>query len=175
MEGDVHVTLHIRENFQDIYKACERAGFERALMQWYCYVTHCRIPQMIETTKTIKHHWLRVLRWFQSKTSNGILEGLNSLVQAAKSKARGYRTLENVKILIYMLRENSTTAKSVYPLTLRTNHLSFVIFLILPSVFFVKNQCPCKDPYDICRLCAHKRILNRSRLHETHIHKMSPS
>jgi hypothetical protein len=35
-----------------------------------------------------------VLRWYDSKINNGILEGLNSLVQAAKAKARGYRTLK---------------------------------------------------------------------------------
>ena len=32
-----------------------------------------------------------------------ILEGLNSLVQAAKAKARGYKTFKNLKTMIYML------------------------------------------------------------------------
>jgi len=31
------------------------------------------------------------------------LEGLNSLIQAAKTKARGYRTFQNLKTIIYML------------------------------------------------------------------------
>jgi len=35
--------------------------------------------------------------------SNGIMEGFNSLVQAAKAKARGYRTFKNLKTIIYML------------------------------------------------------------------------
>jgi len=38
-----------------------------------------------------------------SKINNGILEGLNSMVQAAKAKARGYRTFKNLKAIIYML------------------------------------------------------------------------
>ncbi len=33
----------------------------------------------------------------------GILEGLNSLIQAAKAKARGYRTFKNLKTIIYGL------------------------------------------------------------------------
>ena len=41
--------------------------------------------------------------WYDSKINNGILEGLNSLVQAAKAKARGYRTFKNLKTIIYML------------------------------------------------------------------------
>jgi transposase len=44
-----------------------------------------------------------VLRWYKSRINNGILEGLNSLVQAAKAKARGYRTFKNIKTMIYML------------------------------------------------------------------------
>jgi transposase len=44
-----------------------------------------------------------VLRWFNSKINNGILEGLNSLIQAAKTKARSYRTFKNLKTIIYML------------------------------------------------------------------------
>jgi transposase len=43
---------------------------------------------------TIKRHWDGILRWFTSKINNGILEGINSLIQAAKVKARGYRTMK---------------------------------------------------------------------------------
>jgi len=37
------------------------------------------------------------LRWFDSKIANGLIEGINSLVQAAKAKARGYRSIRNLK------------------------------------------------------------------------------
>jgi transposase len=35
--------------------------------------------------------------------SNGLLEGLNSLIQAAKRRARGYRTARNYKTMIYLV------------------------------------------------------------------------
>jgi transposase len=94
---------HIRENFQEIYKEETREGFERALKKWYFWATHSRIEEMKEAAKTIKRHWSGVLRWYDSKINNGILEGLNSLIQAAKAKARGYRTFKNLKTIIYML------------------------------------------------------------------------
>ena len=43
------------------------------------------------------------LRWYDSEINNGILEGLNSMVQVAKAKVWGYRTFRNPKTLIYML------------------------------------------------------------------------
>jgi transposase len=58
---------------------------------------------MIEAARTVKRHWDGVLQWFDSRISNGILEGLNSLVQAAKAKARGYRSTRNLVTIIYLI------------------------------------------------------------------------
>jgi hypothetical protein len=49
---------------------------------------------MIEAARTVKRHWGGILRWFDSKIANGLIEGINSLVQAAKAKARGYLSLK---------------------------------------------------------------------------------
>jgi len=38
-----------------------------------------------------------------SGLTNGLLESLNSLIQAAKSRARGYRTTKNLKIMTYIV------------------------------------------------------------------------
>jgi Transposase len=45
----------------------------------------------------------RIREWFESKIANGLIEGLNSVVQAAKAKARGYRSTRNLKAIIYLL------------------------------------------------------------------------
>ena len=52
---------------------------------------------------TIKRHWNGILRWFHSKIANGLIEGINSLVQAAKAKARGYRSIRNLNAIVYLL------------------------------------------------------------------------
>jgi len=60
---------------------------------------------------TIKRHWEGVVRWKKSQLNNGILEGLNSLIQAAKSKVRGYRTFDCFKAIIYLLTADLDFAK----------------------------------------------------------------
>jgi transposase len=45
----------------------------------------------------------RVLQWSDSKIANGLIEEVNSLVQAAKAKARGYRSTRNLEAIIYLL------------------------------------------------------------------------
>jgi len=45
---------------------------------------------IIKAAKTIRKNWEGIIRWKVSAINNGILEGLNSVLQAAKIKARGY-------------------------------------------------------------------------------------
>jgi transposase len=51
----------------------------------------------------LEDHWLEVIRWHHSRVSNGLLEGLNSLIQAAKRRARGYRSNRNFIAMIYLI------------------------------------------------------------------------
>ncbi len=50
-----------------------------------------------------KKQWQGILNWFQSLVNNGILEGINSMIQAAKARARGYRTMKNFITMIYLI------------------------------------------------------------------------
>jgi transposase len=93
----------IRLAFQDLYhqpSAEAGAGF---LKKWYFWATHSRLAPMIEAARTVKRHWAGILRWFDSSIANGLIEGINSLVQAAKAKARGYRSTRNLKAIVYLL------------------------------------------------------------------------
>ena len=82
--------MHIRENFQEIYKSDSMNEFIKNLQKWYFWATHSKLKPMVKAAKTIKNHWDGIIRWKISQINNGILEGLNSVLQAAKRKARGY-------------------------------------------------------------------------------------
>jgi len=94
--------MHIRESFQQIYQAEQLDDFEKLLKQWYYWATHSQLKPIIKAAKTIKNHWQGVISWKDSQINNGILEGLNSILQAAKRKARGYKA-EHFKIIAYLL------------------------------------------------------------------------
>jgi transposase len=69
--------------------------------RWYQWAVRSQIEPMAHTAKSLKKHELGILRWFQTKMTNGLLEGINSLVQATKRKARGYRTIGNYIAMVY--------------------------------------------------------------------------
>ncbi|WP_422136767.1 ISL3 family transposase [Endozoicomonas sp. ALD040] len=94
--------LQIRETFQQLYTATNREEFEARLKKWYFWATHSRLKPVINAAKTIKRHWDGVIQWKDSQINNGLLEGLNSVIQAAKRKAREYKK-PHFKIMVYLL------------------------------------------------------------------------
>ncbi len=95
--------LHIRRNFQAIYQAESEMDFVILLKKWYWWATHSRLKPIQKVARTIKNHWEGVVNWKKSQINNGLLEGLNSLIQSAKSKARGYRSTKYFKIIAYLI------------------------------------------------------------------------
>jgi transposase len=93
----------IRLAFQELYDQSSLEAGANYLKAWYFWATHSRLDPMIEAARTVKRHWDGILRWFDSKIANGLIEGINSLVQAAKAKARGYRSSRNLKAMVYLL------------------------------------------------------------------------
>jgi transposase len=57
------------------------------LKRWYQWARSSRIDAMKEFALTIKRHWDGILSYHETKMTAGLLEGINSLVQAAKRKA----------------------------------------------------------------------------------------
>ena len=66
-------------------------------------VLESTLEPMRKVAKTLLDHAEGVLRWFTSGLATGLLEGINSLIQAAKSKARGYRTTRNLITIAYLI------------------------------------------------------------------------
>ena len=93
----------LRLAFQEIYNAPSHEWGELILDHWYSWAIRSRLEPMKKVARTIKQHRDGILRWFNSKIANGLIEGINTLVQAANAKARGYRSLRNLMAIIYLI------------------------------------------------------------------------
>lgn len=83
------------------FKNVEQAGL--FLQKWCDDVAKSGIVPFQKTVKTIKAHWSGIINFIQSKISNGILEGINSKIQLAKKRARGYRNKNNfINMILYI-------------------------------------------------------------------------
>jgi len=76
---------------------------EQYLRRWCKGAIRSRLKPILDFARMVREYWLGIVRWHHSKVSNGLLEGLNSLVQAAKRRARGYRSTRNYIAMIYLV------------------------------------------------------------------------
>ena len=93
----------MRQAFQDIYARYDRTFAEQLLERWIGWAKRSRLEPMKAVARTIERHWNGILAFFDSRISNGLIEGINSLVQAAKAKARGYRNSDTLKAVTYLV------------------------------------------------------------------------
>ena len=93
----------MRIAFQEVYKQPTWEWGAMYLDRWVSWAIRSRLDPIKKVARTIVRHRDGILAWFDSHIANGLIEGINSLVQAAKAKARGYRTLRTLKAVTYLI------------------------------------------------------------------------
>ena len=93
----------MRLAFQEIYAQPARAWGELFFDKWIGWAKRSRLQPMKDVARTMEKHREGILAWFDSRISNGLIEGINSVVQAAKTKAHGYRNSETLKAVTYLV------------------------------------------------------------------------
>lgn len=92
----------IRLALRSVYEIQDAQTAKVALKQWYFWATHSRIEPVIKVAKTIKKHWDGVVKFFDHRIANGLSEGINSIIQTIKRRARGYQNTDNFITMIYL-------------------------------------------------------------------------
>jgi transposase len=73
------------------------------LGRWISWALRSRVEPMVKAAQTIRQHVPSILRVLSNDLTTAVMEGINSLVQAAKTRARGYRNADNFITIIYLI------------------------------------------------------------------------
>jgi transposase len=92
-----------REQLRDILERKQINVVRRMLLQWCVNVMRSKVEPMKEVASLIRNHIEGIVSWARTRRTNGFLEALNGLFQAAKRKARGYGTLKTIRTVIFLL------------------------------------------------------------------------
>lgn len=88
----------------DAFYACRTMEeAETAFDRLYSWMRRCRLQPMKEAASTLRNHRDKILAYFHSRITNAVCEGINSMIQAAKRKARGFNTFEGFASMIYLI------------------------------------------------------------------------
>jgi transposase len=100
---DIGQAYKLKEMFNHFWNIKEPEEAMSFLAFWCDYAETTNLEPFLKTVKMIKSHWTGINNYTKSKINNGILEGINSKVQLAKKRARGYRNINNFINMIYFI------------------------------------------------------------------------
>jgi transposase len=93
---------HIRLNLQELWdQPISKAPC--FLETWCSWAMLSGLAPVQEAAQSILNHAEGILNSVLSKITNGLLEGINSIIQAARHKARGYRNSDYFISIIYLI------------------------------------------------------------------------
>ena len=97
------VAYNFKLRVQDMYEKCETRDDAEPVLKSLIEDLRNTFSIYLKWSlpKTLKRNFNEILNYFDSKRTNAILEGFNSVISIIKNRARGFRNMENFKNMIY--------------------------------------------------------------------------
>ena len=86
-----------------VYAGSDRTESKLAFDKLILWLKRSRLQPMKDVAKTLLKHEKEILEYFTARLTNAISEGINSLIQAGKRKARGFHTFKGYSTMIYLI------------------------------------------------------------------------
>jgi transposase len=94
----------LKEALRAIYHQCSEPNVaEQLLRRWIRWARRSRLAPFKRIGATFRDHLTGIIEHFRSGLSNGFVEAMNAQIQAAKARAKGYATTENMTTIAYLL------------------------------------------------------------------------
>jgi transposase len=91
-----------REQLREILNRKQINVVSTMLWQWCSNVMRSKVEPMKDVASMIKNHFDGIVAWAQTQQTNGFLEAINGLFQAAKRSARGYTRFSTIRTVIFL-------------------------------------------------------------------------
>ena len=92
-----------KEQLRDILERKQINVVRTMLARWCNCVMRSKVEPMKEVVGLVRRHIEGIVAWAQTRQTNGFLEAINGLFQAAKRRARGFTRLSTIKTVIFLI------------------------------------------------------------------------
>ena len=92
-----------KERLREILERKQINVVRDMLQHWCTCVMRSKVEPMKEVAALVRRHLEGIVAWAQTRQTNGFLEALNGLFQAAKRRARGFTRIDTIKTVIFLI------------------------------------------------------------------------
>ena len=95
-----------KEQLRQIMQGKQINVMRAALLHWSTCVMRSKVQPMKAVATLLRNHLDGIVAWAQTRQTNGFLEAINGLFQAAKRRARGFQRLSTISTVIFLIAGN---------------------------------------------------------------------
>ena len=92
-----------KERLREILQRRQVNVVRSMLQHWCVCVMRSKVEPMKEVAGLVRRHLEGIVAWTQTRQTNGFLEAINGLFQAAKRRARGFKRLSTIKTVVFLI------------------------------------------------------------------------
>ncbi|MDE2078728.1 MAG: ISL3 family transposase [Burkholderiales bacterium] len=92
-----------KEQLREILQRKQIHVVRAMLKRWCNCVMRSKVEPMKEVARMIRTHMEGIVAWAQTRQTNGFLEAINGLFQAAKRRARGFTRIDTIRTVIFLI------------------------------------------------------------------------
>ena len=92
----------LKEELRDLYRLPPGRRPDAHLDAWLARASRCRIPAMLDLSRSIRRHRDQILAAVELGLSNSKLEGLNSKIRLINHRGYGHHSAAAVIAMIYL-------------------------------------------------------------------------
>ena len=92
-----------KEQLRDLLDRKQINVMRDSLLHWCICVMRSKVEPMKEVAGLVRRHLEGIVAWAHTRQTNGFLEAINGLFQAAKRRARGFTRLSTIKTVIFLI------------------------------------------------------------------------
>lgn len=92
-----------KEQLREILERKQINVVRAMLENWCTCVNRSKVDPMKDVAAMVRRHLEGIVAWAQTRQTNGFLEALNGLFQAAKRRARGFVRFSTIRIVIFLI------------------------------------------------------------------------
>jgi len=99
---DTARAYQVKKSFDQLWDVQSQA-VEPLLGKWIQLALSLKLEPINKFVETVYSHYDGILQSIKTGITNAVSEGLNSVIQLARSRARGFRNIDNFKYMVYFI------------------------------------------------------------------------
>lgn len=92
-----------KEQLREILERKQINVVRDMLKHWCTCVMRSKVEPMKDVAAMVRRHLEGIVAWAQTRQTNGFLEAINGLFQAAKRRARGFASFDTIRTVIFLI------------------------------------------------------------------------